>query len=221
MNAASLSTFRQHRWLVAALAGAAALVSWFLLTDAADYLTVTPESFTPYYWPRRFGLLLHIAGGTSALTVGLVQLWLGFTGRTRQWHRYLGRAYVLSVLIGSMGALYMAVTMPPPLGGYAFGLDGLGIAWIVTTAVAYFSIRRGDLASHRSWMIRSYVVTFGFVTFRVINLTLVKLGLGNEDSQTATAAWLCWTIPLVLAEISMRWFRSRQEVSVRGNSPYT
>jgi hypothetical protein len=112
-----------------------------------------------------------------------------------------------------MGAIYMAITMPPPLGAYAFGLDGLGIAWIVTTAVAYFSIRRGAVTAHRSWMVRSYVITFGFVTFRVINLTLVNLGVGNEDSQTGAAAWLCWTIPLLLAEVSIRWSRSRRHLS--------
>ncbi len=210
MNAANLPALRQHRWLVAALAGGAALVAWFLATDASDYLTFTPDGFTAYYWPRRFGLVLHIGGGTSALCVGLLQVWLGLTGRTGRWHRYLGRAYVIAVLIGSIGAFYMAVTMPPPWGAYAFGLDGLGMAWVVTTAIAYFAIRRGALARHRSWMIRSYLVTFGFVTFRIINLTLVKLGVGNEDSQTGAAAWLCWTIPLLLAEIGLRWSRSRR-----------
>lgn len=63
--------------------------------------------------------------------------------------------------------------------------------------------RAAPLAQHRSWMIRSYLVAFGFVTFRVINLTL-----------TGAAAWLCWTIPLLLAEVSLRWSNSRREAHI-------
>jgi hypothetical protein len=58
--------------LVSTLLCGLALVSWFLLTDAAEYLQITPDSFTSYYWTRRFGLLFHIAGGTTALMSGLV-----------------------------------------------------------------------------------------------------------------------------------------------------
>jgi uncharacterized membrane protein YozB (DUF420 family) len=190
----------------------AALVLWFLLTDAAEYLTVTPDHFTSYYWTRRFGLLFHIAGGTTALTAGLIQLWMGFTGRTQRSHRHVGQLYLFGVLVGSGGAVYMGATMPPPIGAYAYGLFGLGIAWALTTSVAYISIRRGELSQHREWMIRSYLVTFGFVTFRLINLALVNLNVGNEDSRTGAAAWFCWTIPLLVAELCLRLRKSRSEL---------
>jgi uncharacterized membrane protein YozB (DUF420 family) len=202
----------QLRVLIPALVCGAALVAWFLLTDAADYLTITQDSFTSYYWSRRYGLLFHIAGGTTALTAGLIQLWLGFTGSTRRLHRNIGRLYLFGVLVGSVGAIYMGATMPPPLGAYAFGLWGLGTAWVFTTSVAYVAIRRGDVAQHRAWMIRSYVVTFGFVTFRVINLVLERLDVGNEDSRTGAAAWLCWTIPLLVTELCLRLRESRYKL---------
>ena len=41
---------------------------------------------------------------------------------------------------------------------------GLASAWLVTTAMAYYSIRKGLVALHKEWMIRAYVVTFAFVT---------------------------------------------------------
>jgi len=103
----------------------------------------------------------------------------------------------------------MVATMPPPVGAYGSGLFGLAVAWVITTSLAYISIRRGALAQRRTWMIRSYVVTFGFVTFRVINLTLTTLGVGSEDSQTGAAAWLCWTIPLLITELCLRRSRLR------------
>jgi hypothetical protein len=100
--------------LVSALIGVTAPLMWFLLTDAAEYLSVTPDSFTPYYWTRRFGLLFHIAGGETALLCGFIQLSLGFTGHTRRLHRYVGRCYLIGVVVGSAGAIYMGATMPPP-----------------------------------------------------------------------------------------------------------
>jgi uncharacterized membrane protein len=202
----SYPTANQRKLLLAgALLVGLALALWFLNRDATQYLTLKPANFTPYYWPRRYGLLLHITGGFFALMVGLVQIWLGLTGRTKRLHRSLGRLYVLGVILGSAGAFYMATTFPPPLAAvYASGLWGLGIAWVITTSRAYIAVRRGDYAAHRAWMIRSYVVTFGFVTLRVIQAALMAAGIANEDDSVAVAAWLCWTVPLALTEVLLR-----------------
>jgi uncharacterized membrane protein len=195
-------------WLLAtSLLCGAALAGWFINRDVTQYFTLNPETFTSYYWTRRFGLLLHISGGSLALTVGLVQLWLGFTGRTRRLHRLLGRLYVFGVLLGAIAGLYMAATIPPPGGFYASGLVGLETVWIITTSIAYVSIRRGAVALHRAWMVRSYVVTFGFVVLRVVVSTMTMLNVGNDDSRYGIAAWLCWTLPLLITEI---YFRSHK-----------
>jgi Predicted membrane protein (DUF2306) len=42
----------------------------------------------------------------------------------------------------------------------------LAFAWITTASMAYISVMRGRILQHKEWMIRSYVVTFAFVTFR-------------------------------------------------------
>lgn len=211
--AADRATARRPLRLAGMLLIGLALAIWFLNRDATQYLTLKAAAFTPYYWPRRYGLLLHITGGFLALMVGLVQLWLGLTGRTTRLHRNLGRLYVLAVALGSAGAFYMAITFPPPPAPlYASGLWGLGIAWVFTTSRAYLAVRRGDLAAHRAWMIRSYVVTFGFVSLRVIQATLMALGIANEDDSVSVAAWLCWTIPLAITEVLLR-AHSRTELS--------
>jgi len=45
----------------------------------------------------------------------------------------------------------------------------LAAAWASTTAMAYYAIRRGLVEIHKEWMVRAYVVTFAFVTFRVFS----------------------------------------------------
>lgn len=196
----------RHWVLATALLCAAGFAGWFINRDVTQYLTLDPKKFTDYYWPRRFGLLLHVSGGSVALTTGVVQLWLGVTGRTRRLHRLLGRVYVIGVLCGASAGLYMAATIPPPGGFYASGLVGLEIAWIITTSIAYISIRRGAVALHRKWMIRSYVVTFGFVVLRVIVSVMTMLNVGTDDSRFGLAAWLCWTLPLLLT-----WMYARRQ----------
>ncbi len=63
---------------------------------------------------------------------------------------------------------------PPSAGGpgggwaYGSGLAMLALAWASCGAVAYAAIRRGAVALHRRWMVRSYVVTFAFVIYRLV-----------------------------------------------------
>jgi hypothetical protein len=70
---------QSHRVLTLALLCGAGLAAWFIVHNVFFYWTYTPENFSPYYWPRRYGLVVHISCGALALTVGLIQLWLGLT----------------------------------------------------------------------------------------------------------------------------------------------
>ncbi|AHG90208.1 Protein of unknown function DUF2306, membrane [Gemmatirosa kalamazoonensis] len=72
---------------------------------------------------------------------------------------------------------------------YRAGLWGLTTAWVGATAIAFTSIRRGNIAQHREWMVRSYVLTVAFVAFRVTHRVVVAAGIGTPDDQVAIAAW--------------------------------
>src|SRR5690348_3563249 len=101
-------------WLIGVLAALALALVWFVL-QKIHYLTdYSPASYTPYLWPRRVGLIPHLAGGAIAITAGLVQIWLGLTNRVGTLHHVLGRVYASGVLIGSIGGFYLALTIPGP-----------------------------------------------------------------------------------------------------------
>ena len=190
----------QHRRLLVALALLAVGAIYFLQHSALPYyLTYDAETYRDF-WPRRWGLVVHVAGGTIAATAGLVQLWLGLTGRTGAPHRALGRVYAFAILVGSAAAYYLALTIDLKLAAYAAGLFMLSTAWVVTTAMALVAIQRRALEQHREWMIRSYTVTFAFVTFRLIERTLLPLHLISDDNLEAILAWGCWSVPLLLCE---------------------
>jgi len=184
--------------------------AWFVIRSALPYFDMSPEHYGPYFWPRRWGLMLHIAGGTIALIVGLVQLWLGLTHRVAAAHRALGKLYVGAIGVASIGGFYLALTIHgnPP---YGTGLFMLCVAWVITTSMAVFAIRRRNVTQHREWMLRSYAVTFAFVTFRFGVDALVQWrGLQPGEAQ-AIMAWACWVAPLVLLEplLQLRKVRGR------------
>ena len=200
MNAtvAEITRSQSRTWIAVILSGAAVLAGWFIVRSALPYFNVSPDQYGPYFWPRRWWLVLHVAAGVIALTVGLVQLWLGLTNRVAQLHRALGKLYVGIILFGSMAGFYLALTIPgnPP---YAAGLFALCVAWVVTTSMAVLAIRRRNVLQHREWMMRSYTVTFAFVTFRFGVDMLASQGLSTADAQVIMA-WACWAVPLLLLE---------------------
>jgi uncharacterized membrane protein len=206
---AEVSSSRSRLWIAVVLSAAAALAGWFIVSSALPYFNVSPDQYGSYFWPRRFGLVLHIAGGVIALTVGLVQLWLGLTNRVARLHRALGKVYVGAISTGSIAGFYLALTISgnPP---YSSGLFTLCVAWVITTAMAVLAISRGNVLQHREWMMRSFTVTFAFVTFRFGVNALASRGLPIADAQ-AIMAWACWAVPLLLLEppLQLRQLRGR------------
>jgi hypothetical protein len=75
--------------------------------------------------------------------------------------------------------------------------------------------RRGVIEQHREWMIRSYVVTTGFIMFRIVNDVLFAFNIGGSRSeQRGVAAWLCWAAPLLIAEAIIQGRKIRQATQV-------
>jgi hypothetical protein len=179
---------------------------YFRHYDAASFDT---------YWPRRPWLFLHISGGTVALLTGPLQFWTGLRQRNLTFHRWTGRLFLLGVAMGvagSVGLAFMAV------GQWAFevGLMGLASAWLVTTFMAYYSIRRGLVALHKEWMIRAYVVTFAFVFFRILSDYTPMAGLRPENDRDITIAWACWVVPLAVTEMVFQIRRMKSATATRG-----
>jgi len=153
------------------------------------------KDFQLAYWPRRGWLLTHVAGGVIALLSGPVQLWLGLHRVKIQVHRKLGIVYMAGMAIGSVGAIGLALqTDLGPIVG--LGLFFLAMAWISTTSLAYVAIRRRLVDQHREWTIRSYVVTFAFVTFRAGQVALMGAGLPVLTA-LGIMSWACWSVPLL------------------------
>jgi uncharacterized membrane protein len=192
-------------WRAVGLFAAAALVllgARFFIGGALPFLLdVSPDSYGRY-WPRRSFLLTHIVAGSLALVVGPIQLWSGLRRRSLRLHRWLGRLYVASVLVGGLAAFSLA-SRTEASAAHAISLTVLGMAWWITTGIAWLAIRRRQIRRHQLWIVRSYIVTFSFVTFRWWAELGALRGLGSEP--VAVLVWLSWVVPLLAMEIVLRY----------------
>jgi hypothetical protein len=173
---------------------------------------VLPGFGPPFLAERRvetpWAVYAHLGGGLWALAAGPWQLHRQWRDAAPRFHRWLGRSYVLGVLVGAVGALALAPRAQT--GGIAqagFGL--LGGLWLAFTVLAFLRIRRRDQVAHRRWMLRSFALTLAAVTLRLYLPLSAAMGWSFEAAYPAIA-WLCWVPNLLVTELYLG--RSRQAV---------
>jgi uncharacterized membrane protein len=203
------------------------LLAMFPVLVSSGYLTMNPENFFPeqraVYAAHLAFLMTHIIASMLAILIGPFQLLPGLRkGRLLKVHRWLGRAYLLSILFGGLSGLYMAqFAHGGAISELGFGI--LACLWLYTGYRAYKHIRNKEIDRHREWMIRNYALTFAGVMLRV----WVPLSMGfGADFTTAyvVIAWACWVPNLLVAEWIIRRTRPVQRRAVvlaRREAPQT
>ena len=185
-------------WTKLVLSAATIIALWYVTTSVMKYLHVTRETYG-LFWPRHEWLFAHVIAGTIAVVFGPVQFWLGLKRDQPTLHRTIGVAYVVCTAVGAISAIYLALHT---VYGWIFGagLTAMAVAWILTTGMATIAIYRKKVPLHRQWMIRSYLITFGFVLFRFTTDTLEMGNVGTMAERMAFSSWACWTLPLLAVE---------------------
>jgi Predicted membrane protein (DUF2306) len=125
---------RRHSRLSALLWWITLLSCVAIAVYATRFFIATPTDlhFSHYIFPLRF----HIAGGIGALLAGPWQFSEKLRARALNFHRWLGRFYLLEVALGSIAGFVMALVseegLPTHLG---FGL--LAALWFFTGLQGY------------------------------------------------------------------------------------
>ena len=185
-------------------------VLWVCLGLTALFVFITSEVFllTDYsmYHAYRLqviadrGLLIpHVLFGSLALLSGPIQ----FSSRLRQrhlnFHRILGRVYVVSVFLSAPTGIILSIGRP----GFP-GTSMQAFAWIVCTTAAFVTARNRQIPQHRQWMARSYAVTFTFVSSRVLNLwPRYWSHLGDSFSAIGVIAFTL--VSLLAVDLGLNW----------------
>jgi Predicted membrane protein (DUF2306) len=196
---------------VVAWVGIVSLAVAFVLKYVFHYYLNYNATEFDQYWPKRGWLLLHISGGMLALLTGPWQFWSGLRQRQMQVHQWTGRLFLLGVAMGVTGATYLAITTSA---GWAFGVALLALAWAWASAAVmalYFILHR-QVETHKEWMVRTYVITFAFVTFRILNDYGPTSHLQPVTDRIVTIGWFSWTVPLFVTEMILQFRRARKNI---------
>lgn len=158
-------------------------------------------------------LLVHVAGAATALLLGPLQFSSRLRTRFRWLHRWIGRTYVASCLVGGVAGFVLSLgASTGPISTIGFG--SLAIAWIVTTSLAWRRAMQGRFVEHRAWMIRSFAVTLAAVTLRLYLPIALLLSFGFDDAYRAIS-FLCWVPNLLVVELYLRHRRMLDSASLQ------
>jgi hypothetical protein len=155
----------------------------------------------------------HIVSGPIALLLGLILIGERFRVRFPAWHRNLGRAQVVCVLLlVAPSGLFMArFAAAGPAGG-----AGLAALAVSTAACASFGARsaiRRRFVDHRRWMWRCFLLLCSAVVLRLIGGFAGVVGVSAPWYDPA-ANWASWIAPIVAFEVRERL--KRRPVLPRG-----
>ncbi len=185
-------------------------VVWISLGLTTLFVFITSEALLFFDYPMyhayrlqviadRALLIPHTLGGTFALLAGPLLFSSRFRQRYLSLHRLTGRLYVISVFLGGITGIALAAGRP--------GLPGSSMqagAWMVCTTVALIMARNRQIVAHREWMMRSYAVTFTFVSSRVLNLWPVYWShLGDALAAVGVIAFTL--VSLLAVEVGLNW----------------
>ena len=146
---------------------------------------------------------IHISLGGFSLLIGWLLFLKKFRKKNINWHRTIGKVYIISVLLSAIAGYFIAYHAT---GGIVakFGFAGMSTSWLITTFAAYAFIRKKEIEKHQKWMIRSYAVTFVGVTFRLwMPFLIIAFNMEFLEAYPISS-WLSWIANLIVAEIIIR-----------------
>lgn len=158
---------------------------------------------------RRNLLYGHIFFNSIAFVLMHIQLLKPGTGDNRSLHRRLGRISFAAVTVGTILAIWLA-SEHGSVGEYGgnlamFGFYSMSACVYITAILGVTSIRRGDTAAHRTWMIRYAGAMWGaFWLFRVMLVVTGPLLRNYESVSILISIWFSAPLGILIAELFRR-----------------
>jgi uncharacterized membrane protein len=168
------------------------------------------EGIGQTFWDKQFFFVFHITSAIVPLTLGPLQFWNWFRNRYTNWHRILGKIYIIGSLLGGVSALVLGVLQTYQ--GSIVPVVILSILWLFMTISAWITIKNKNIKAHRLFMIRSYTLALTFIWLRLFGDLVYKYNflffINNSDIKDTTHEWISDFIPLLLVELFISWIPS-------------
>jgi uncharacterized membrane protein len=177
------------------------LMALFVLWNNERFFLNPQAPEWAHYNPIRWHLIPHGVGGTLALVLGALQFSTRLRRHYLRIHLLSGKLYIASTFIVAPIAIWMAFISSP---WFLIPFTVVqATTWMLFTGAAYLCIRRGDIRSHREWMMRSYAIVLIFLEGRVL-MAIPALARHGMDA-IVLVNWGCLAVTLVVVECLLRW----------------
>jgi uncharacterized membrane protein len=158
--------------------------------------------------------LVHIAPGLLFMVLGPLQFSSTIRARHLRWHRWSGRIFVICGAVIGTSALIMSFGMPA-IGGLnqAVATTLFSSFFLYALGMAFWHIRRREVALHREWMIRAFSVGLAVATIRpIIGIFFATSRLSGLTPHEffGIAFWIGFVLHLIAAEAWIRATTPRQ-----------
>src|SRR5262245_38091747 len=178
-----------------------ALLTVFV-TVAKNARVFDPNSeIAQHFAPVKGFLIVHAFFGVLAMVLGAFQLSNRLRARYLPVHRKLGYLYVLGVFISGPFAVPIAMRTSNPTLVAASFMQSFG--WMVTTGIALYCIRRGNVEQHRRWMMRGYPFAMIFTVARMIIPIPAVMSMGLPGIELVV--WTLIALAAILPSIFLDW----------------
>ncbi len=160
---APVRTRSQKKLVFFAVFGALTVfVTYMKNAQVFDPSSPIAKHFAPVTWY----LIPHAFFGALAMLMGAFQFSNRLRAKYLKVHRVMGYIYVVGVFVSAPFAIPMAMKIHTLSLVGASAVQSLG--WMLTTGIALYCVRNGNIAQHRKWMMRSYPFAMVFTVARLI-----------------------------------------------------
>lgn len=138
--------------------------------DLERWNTVVPDGhgYVPGDAPGNIAFGLHLLLALMVAVGGALQLVPAIRRRRPGFHRWNGRVFISVAVVASLSGLFIAFSRGAVAGPYMTAGNVLDALLIVAFGVtAWRRARAGDIASHRRWALRAFVVINAIWFYRI------------------------------------------------------
>ena len=194
--------------------------------DFADWSLGTKTRFATGDDTGNTMFAIHIGFSVMITVSGLLQLLPQVRRKAIYVHRWSGRIFLVCVIILALGGLYLTWirgAVSTDIRKVSVSLNGLLMLWFAIAA--WRAVRRRDIASHRRWALRAFMMASGVWFFRVGLVAWYVVwadappGANDDFSGWFDILWGFGNFLLPLAILEM-YFRVEREKTSRARGAY-
>jgi uncharacterized membrane protein len=172
----------------------------------------------PAFARQRPLILMHIIPGLLFVVLGPLQFVRRLRNRRPSLHRWMGRVVLVSGFVTGGTALVMNPKLAIGGANQVAATTFFATLFLFSLGKAFVSIRNGNTALHREWMIRAFAIGLAVTTIRpIVGVFFATSRITNLTPSEffGIAFWLGFTVHLIAAEVWINYTRPQLRAASR------